>query len=467
MELVLAIDFGSTFTKVVAFDLEREAVVGTSKAVSTVGTDVTLGLRRALDQLTIDGKPVSSLGETKRLACSSAAGGLKVVVVGLVPSLSVEAARRAALGAGAKIIGSYGFKLTNSDIRQISTDSCDLLLLAGGTDGGDEDTILFNARMLAKSSIYTSFVVAGNRVVGEEVHQILERAGRFVVLTENILPDLETLNIQPVHNVIRDIFARHIVKAKGIDKAEKYLQGDIIPTPNAVLKAAKLLAEGTAEEPGTGELVVIDIGGSTTDVHSVAKGDVTLPGVIMKGLPEPLAKRTVEGDLGLRSNARTLLEKVGEPKVKRVIHSMKPDFDSDIAAFTEMLSADIGFVPTSEDDFAVDNALGMVAAELAMERHAGWIEEKATPLGSVQIQRGKDLTHVRSLIGVGGVLAYGSNPRTVLQASLFSDNNPPSLKPRNPTLYIDRKYVLYGIGLLSEFAPTQALRIAKKELLRI
>jgi len=41
---VLLIDFGSTFTKVSAADLEKEEIVGTAAAYTTVETDVGEGL---------------------------------------------------------------------------------------------------------------------------------------------------------------------------------------------------------------------------------------------------------------------------------------------------------------------------------------------------------------------------------------------------------------------------------------
>ena len=94
MSLILTVDFGSTYTKVVAFDLDREAVVGVSQAGSTVDSDVNIGLQEALGRLYIEGEPVSRLPVEKTLACSSAAGGLRVMVSGLVPVLSLEAARR-------------------------------------------------------------------------------------------------------------------------------------------------------------------------------------------------------------------------------------------------------------------------------------------------------------------------------------------------------------------------------------
>ena len=102
MNHILLIDFGSTYTKITAVDIEKEIVLGTARGITTVETDIIDGLNQAMDALFLK---TGKLEFTKVLGCSSAAGGLKMVAVGLVPELTAEAAKRAALGAGAKIMG--------------------------------------------------------------------------------------------------------------------------------------------------------------------------------------------------------------------------------------------------------------------------------------------------------------------------------------------------------------------------
>ncbi|MDX1514360.1 MAG: glutamate mutase L, partial [Gammaproteobacteria bacterium] len=147
----LLIDFGSTYTKLRAVALDPPALLGTSQGPSTVDSDVTRGMELALDALK------NELGELPkfryRLACSSAAGGLRMVTVGLVRELTAEAARQAALGAGARLVGTFAQHLTRADIAGIEGLAPDILLLAGGTDGGNRDVILHNARALAESGI--------------------------------------------------------------------------------------------------------------------------------------------------------------------------------------------------------------------------------------------------------------------------------------------------------------------------
>jgi uncharacterized protein (TIGR01319 family) len=121
---------------------------------------------------------LSELDGVKVLASSSAAGGLLFAVVGNVPGLTVEAANQSALGAGAKIVGSTAFKLTHDKVRDIEALRPDMILLTGGVDGGDSETILHNARVLAESALSVIIVVAGNRTAVPQVCEIRAKEAR-------------------------------------------------------------------------------------------------------------------------------------------------------------------------------------------------------------------------------------------------------------------------------------------------
>ena len=101
MKPVLLIDFGSTYTKVTAVDLDSEALLGTAASYTTIQTDINDGLTNAVKKLE---EKTGKLDFVARYACSSAAGGLRMVTSGLVPELTAEAAKMASRGAGAKII---------------------------------------------------------------------------------------------------------------------------------------------------------------------------------------------------------------------------------------------------------------------------------------------------------------------------------------------------------------------------
>lgn len=468
MGLTLAIDFGSTYTKLVAMDLDRAELVGVAQAASTVGTDITIGLRQAMKKLkTLTG--VKQLETSRILACSSAAGGLRVVAVGLVSELTTKAAEQAALGAGAKIVGTYSYGLSEEDIKSIEQTAPDIILLTGGTDGGDEKFLLHNAGVLASSLWDGPVVIAGNKKIAQKARSLLEAANKFATVTENVLPELDKLNVEPSRATIREIFMRRITHSKGLDKAQSLVGEIIMPTPMAVLQGARLLAEGAGDEPGLGDLIVVDVGGATTDVHSITEGTPTRQGVVTKGLPEPYAKRTVEGDLGIRYNARVILRIAGEKEVMERTTLAGRAFTKlpDLNAAVEFLSCNIGAVPGNEIESCIDVGLASAAVDIATRRHAGRIEEQYFPAGKVWIQYGKDLTKVRSVIGTGGIFAYGEDPLRVMKSAGFDHGHPESLRPMEPEFFIDQRYILYGVGLLSQVAPVEALKIMKKHLKKV
>ena len=471
--LALLIDFGSTFTKVVAVDLSNARVVGRSQAPSTVLTDVREGLLQALTSLherhaLFDHSPkdLSILEGKVVLASSSAAGGLRIVVVGNVPGLTVEAANQAALGAGAKVVGSTAFKLSENALRGIESARPDMILLTGGTDGGDSATILHNARMLASSRLSVPIVVAGNKATAAEVCEILTRGGKEVCLTANVMPKTGTLAVDAAREEIRKLFMERITYAKGLD-ALGGIVPVVLPTPMAVLEGVRLGADGTRNEKGWGDLLVVDVGGATTDVHSIGYGQPSGPQIVERGLPEPYAKRTVEGDLGIRFNAMTLLERVGLENFAGEFRAGFPHFDvspAALARYIEQISQDTTRVPLEDWHGAVDAQLARVAVDLAVERHVGKKERIVAREGEAWVYYGKDLSETPTVIGTGGVFLYNGHVPYILSSGGGGDRGYDVLRPKNPTLFIDGFYLLYAVGLLSRSRPEVALRIFKSNM---
>lgn len=466
MSTYLLIDFGSTYTKVMAIDIEKEVILGRAQAPTTIGTDISIGLHEALDTLAgTTGVDLSRIDG--KYASSSAAGGLKMAAIGLVPDLTLEAARRACLGAGAKVVCAYGFEIDAHIVHEIESAQCDIVLLCGGTDGGDKKVILHNAHMLAKSEITCPFLIAGNRVATEKVRETLLRGFKKVYATRNVLPDLETVDVEPAQKLIRDIFIAHITKAKGLDKVQDFIARPIVPTPKATLQAATLLADGTREEPGIGSLVIVEIGGATTNIHSVADQSPATSQTVLRGLPEQRVKRTVEGDLGIRYNAPTIHQLLGSDLFYDKLKALAPGQDGDAAhaeAHIRYLSAIVGHVPASAFEQTVDLALAETAASMAVERHAGTLRQEFSVVGEIMVQHGKNLLPVQNVIGTGGIFKYGIDSEKILRSALFSPDKPWSLKPKAPTVYIDNDYMLYGMGLLADDFSAKALRIAKNHL---
>jgi len=458
VSLALLIDFGSTYTKLRALDLASGDIAASAQGPSTVTSDVNVGLDAAMAALArvLGGTPRFA----HRLACSSAAGGLRMVTVGLVKELTAEAARQAALGAGAKLVASHAYRLTAADVARIVERAPDIVLLCGGTDGGNRDVVVHNAHALAASTLACPVVVACNREAADDVVAALAAAGKAAIATANVLPGLDTLDIEPARAAIRDVFMRRIVAAKGIERAAARFDAVLMPTPAAVLEGARLLADGTPRRKGHGPLVVIDPGGATTDVHSIGRGEPSTPGVIRYGLPEPYAKRTVEGDLGMRHNAEAIAAAAG-------IAAIAADAGVPVAVATDAIAAlhaDVEALPRDPAQFALDAALARAAIRIAMTRHAGTCETVYTAQGPVSVQRGKDLSDVGLVIGTGGALVHARNPAAILAVAAADAADPLSLRPRAPRFAIDRHYLLYAAGLLAEAAPDAAFDLATRHL---
>ncbi|MBI2752702.1 MAG: glutamate mutase L [Betaproteobacteria bacterium] len=458
MSAALLIDFGSTFIKLRAVDLDRRRIIGSGQGPSTVSTDIAIGMKAALSDLE---RRYGGLPRFKyRLASSSAAGGLRMVTIGLVRELTAEAARQAALGAGARLVGTFAYRLTAADVELISALSPDIVLLAGGTDGGNSEVVLHNAGALAGSGIACPIVYAGNRAAEDDARRLL--AGKTLACTENVMPEFNVLNIEPARAAIRQVFIDRIVHAKGIDRAAADFDRVLMPTPAAVLEGARLVADGLPGTPGLGSVLVVDPGGATTDVHSVASGEPA-PGVIPQGLPEPRVKRTVEGDLGVRHNAGTIVEAAG-------LAAIAEDAHLDAARASSLLAsvcADIERLPATPEETAFDHALARAAVKIAVRRHCGTVATVYTTTGPVTVQHGKDLSRIDAVIGTGGALVASPDPRAVLRMALADPSEPLALKPRSPKLILDRDYLLYACGLLLSVEPQPALELALGHLVAL
>lgn len=463
MGLALLMDIGSTYTKAAVVDLKTITLQAKAKSFTTVTEDVNIGVLKVLDELKSMGVNLESV--EYKLACSSAAGGLKMVAIGLVPDLTAEAAKRAALGAGAKVAKVYSYELANEELQEIIDYRPDVILLAGGTDGGNKDIIKSNAKMLANSPIKAPIVLAGNKVVTSDIEEMLLKAEKEVYATENVMPKLEQLNIEPARKTIRQVFLNRIIYAKGLSKVKNYTGNVIMPTPSAVMKAAELIANGTDDVTGFGELMVVDIGGATTDIDSVASGKPTKGGVTLRGLEEPYVKRTVEGDLGMRYSASAVIEAVG---AKKLLKHLPGDYgEKELMDYIYKISKNVEHVPENSREREMDNSIAKVATKLAVNRHVGRIDTVYGPFGSSYVQHGKDLTQLSLVIGTGGVLVHGNNPRGILEQGLFDEAYPEMLAPKNPELMLDSEYILSSIGLLAEVRPKEAILLAKKYLKKI
>ena len=450
-------DIGSTFTKLTALDPDGMELLARVQAPTTVGTDVTEGLMNAFSLL----PPSLGAGERElreTVACSSAAGGLSMVCIGLVPDYTTQAGRLAALGAGAKVVGEYSYELTESEAAEIASKRADIILLTGGTDGGDSRVIIHNAKMLARRpGCAASIIAAGNCRAEPAIRDAFSGSGQRVYYAPNVMPTLGKLELAPVNELIRSLFISGIVEAKGISRVNALTAGVRMPTPSAVLEAAKLLSLGVPGRlGGHGEMLLVDVGGATTDVCSVASGRPTRDGVEPVGLEEPYVKRTVEGDLGLYHNLDTLASLADGEGLLSCAEAGRAQ---------ALLRASLS-VPTAESR-RQQLLFSRLAVKAAVERHAGRLITDLTPHGLAMRQRGKDLTKVRCVVGSGGPVAFSPEARYVLGGAVFDPTRPDILKPAAPDFLVDRRYILYAIGLLAADEPAAALTIAERYLEKV
>lgn len=458
---ILSADIGSTYTKLVAIDTAEERVVATSSAFTTIETDVMEGFDNALQILQ---EKTGGFEYDELLCCSSAAGGLKMVALGLVPELTAKAAKLAAASAGAKVVKTYSFEISQTELDEIAKIEPDLVLLSGGTDGGNKEVIIANARRLTSIDKTFTTIVAGNKSAVFEIEAIFQASNKAYFITENVMPEFNKLNIEPAKKKISEVFINQIIEAKGLNQLQNMAKTAIIPTPLAVLNACELLSLGTKNNKGLGDLLAIDLGGATTDVYSIADGKPTIENATVKGLPEPRSKRTVEGDLGMRYSLQAMIDELDLTQ-----------FADEISEDIELVDKWIKSVIANPEKLAESNSkeelielnLAKNAVRLAVERHVGTYESVYTPFGQMFALTGKDLIATSKVIGIGGAIINAKKPTYILEGAKKQNNDYIYAKPLNPNYYIDKKYIFASMGLLSSIHPELALSLLKKEIIEI
>ena len=451
---VLVAEIGSTTTVVNAFDhLESEDPVflGQGQAPTSVKEgDVNIGLQAAIEDmrknLHIENE---KLEYTHMLATSSAAGGLRMTVHGLVYDMTVKAAKEAALGAGANIHLITAGKLSKVDMIKLDRIKPNIILIAGGVDYGERETALYNSEIIAASDLDIPVIYAGNIAVADDVKLIFEAYSKEknLHLVPNVYPKIDILNIEPTREVIQDIFEKHITEAKGMEKIREMVNGPIIPTPGAVMKASKILKDEI------GDLVTIDVGGATTDIHSVTEGTEKVNKILVE--PEPVAKRTVEGDLGVFINKKNIVDLIKIEKLEKELN-MTPE---DIEKFT---NSDIA-IPETEEHKRFIERLTKEAVIVSINRHAGGYR---TYFGgkSDTLAFGKDLTAVKWIVGTGGALTRLTAREEILN-SISQFNRADKLLPTaEAKILIDNDYIMASLGILSSLNKEAAIKLLLKSL---
>lgn len=445
---ILVAEIGSTTTVVNAFNgihTNSPEFAGQGQApTSVLDGDVTIGLKGAIDDM----KKNLSLNEVEYdelIATSSAAGGLKMTVHGLVYDMTAKAAKEAALGAGAIIHMVTAGKLRRLDLKKIQDIKPNIILIAGGLDFGERDTAIENSEKIAELGLNIPVIYAGNCENGDEVREIFKFSNTRLYVVENVYPKVDLLNVEPTRRVIQEAFEEHIIHAPGMTKVREMVTGPIIPTPGAVMEAAKLLKESI------GDLVVIDVGGATTDVHSVTEGSEEIARILLA--PEPTAKRTVEGDLGVYVNRYNVVERIGAEK-------LNAELGIDVLEVLKTYNA----IPKTENEIKLVERLTLEAVLTAIERHAGTVRRLYGESGRKSIAEGKDLTQVKYIIGTGGALTRLPNRVEIMKKIAQSGKGTELFPTAEAKILVDNYYIMASLGVLSKRYPKAALRLMKKSL---
>ncbi|RLV50741.1 glutamate mutase [Nocardioides mangrovicus] len=432
---VVCVDVGSTWTKAALVDLDAAELVATAAHETTLATDVLDGVAGCRSALGDERSPV--------LVCSSAGGGLRIAVLGNEELVTAEAGRRVALSSGGKVVHVAALASGDDPMPALVESRPDVVLLVGGTDGGNAEVLLAGARALAGWA--GPVVVAGNAEVRADVERLL--AGVPHVVADNVMPRIGVLEPASARAAVRQVFLSHVIGGKELSRGDAFARLVRGATPDVVLAGIELLAAGAGVD-----VAVVDVGGATTDVHSVVRldpEDASLGRDVVA--PTPVT-RTVEGDLGMRWSAVTTAEAGAAAGL----------CEADLLAAAQQRQDD----PAWPGGDGADLALARAATVLAVRRHAGRSRVVVSPEGRVVERSGTDLREVDVLVGSGGVLRHAAptDAQAVLGAATGTD--PEGWQyPRSPRLVVDHDYVLAAVGLLAENHPSVALALGGRRLL--
>ncbi|MDX1358257.1 MAG: GlmL-related ornithine degradation protein [Clostridia bacterium] len=446
---VLVAEIGSTTTVINGFWLGEEACfAGSGQAPTTVlDGDVNIGLMNAINDLKRNLR-TDELAYDELMATSSAAGGLKMTVHGLVYDMTANAAKEAALGAGANIHMISAGKLRQTDLKKIEDIRPTIILIAGGVAYGECETALYNAGKIAKLGLHVPVIYAGNAQNRDEIEKLFKETGTKIHLVENVYPRIDQLNVEPTRQVIQEVFEDHITHAPGMARVREMINGNIIPTPAGVMESVKLLA-GIL-----GDVVAVDIGGATTDIHSVTDGSEDISRILIS--PEPVAKRTVEGDLGVYLNVNNIIDLATKEWLQKELSLTAEQLDELIENHKPIPKTQL------EKDFV--EKLASVAGRSAIERHAGDIINIYSTSGRKKAARGKDLTAVKYIVGTGGVLTKLPGRKEILKSIINSSDGTKLLPNSDASILIDNHYIMASAGVMSKTHPEDSIEFIRQSL---
>lgn len=444
---VLVAEIGSTTTLVNAFTIDKINPLFLGRGVSntTVETDVNIGLNLAILDL-CKNLEVDEISYTEMFATSSAAGGLRMTVHGLVYEMTVRASKEAALNAGANIHLVTANRITLENLEEIKIINPNIILVAGGTDYGEKKTALYNIEKIMNLGLKVPIIYAGNVENQKSIEKMFKdnKMSKYLKIVENVYPRVDYLNILPLRKIIYETFEENIIHAKGMNRIFEIVNQKIMPTPGSVMESTMILHKYM------GNIMTIDVGGATTDIHSIA-----IPSDDYKKYQEgePLSKRTVEGDLGVFINYKNVLKLFNNYDI-----FTEKGLDS---AEIDNICNDYSYIPKNSVQKKFVYNLTVKCTEVALDRHVGDSKRVFTSSGQKIIPEGKDLTQIQWVFLTGGALINLDNTERIF--SNYVQKNPSKLLPREGVKVVkDNDYIMASVGVLSLKYPDIAYKLLLK-----
>lgn len=446
---ILVAEIGSTTTIVNAFDVNNNLPIflGRGVANTTVDSDVNEGLKIAINDLARYLK-TSDIEYHEMFASSSAAGGLRVTVHGLVYEMTVRASKEAALNAGANIHLVTAGKLSTRNIEEINKLKPNMIIVAGGTDYGETETALYNMKKILKMALDIPIIYAGNIENQNEIRELFtnENKDHLLKIVDNVYPRVDQLNILPLRRVIYETFEEHIIHAKGMAHITDMVNQKIMPTPGSVMEATMILYDQL------GPIITIDVGGATTDIHSVAEPSDDFK-KYLEG--EPLQKRTVEGDLGVFINHENVVKLFGDGELEELLNISKEELEEVLKNYT--------YMPRTQNERNLVYELAKKCTHKALDRHVGDLRRVFTSSGQKIIPEGKDLSCVEYIVLTGGALINLHETEEIVRDYL-KRNQTKMMPSRGVKILRDHDYIMASVGVVALKHPNITFELLKKSL---
>lgn len=476
VESVLATDCGSTTTKAILIEKRRDVyrLIVRGEAPTTVEApveDVTRGVlnaTREVEELArrkiLDGDRIikpqqGTSGVDVYLSTSSAGGGLQMTVAGVVGKMTGESAARAALGAGAIVMDTISTddgRRPHEKIERIRQLRPDMILLAGGTDGGTVTHVVELAELLRAAQPRARLgagyelpvIYAGNNAAREDVSRLLTDQVALQIV-DNLRPTLEQENLGPARARIHDLFMDHVMaQAPGYRKLMEWTDAPIMPTPAAMGLLIQAVARKSKQN-----VVGVDIGGATTDIFSVFDG---------------VFNRTVSANLGMSYSISNVLLEAGIENILRWVPFGIDEADLRNRIGNKMIRPTT--VPQTLEELKVEQAIAREALRLAFQQHrefavglAGVQQERTISDAFRQTDRARSLVDLMKLgliIGSGGVLSHA--PRRAQAMRMMID----AFQPQGVTeLAVDSIFMMPHLGLLSTIHEQAATDVFERDCL--